>query len=182
MRRYFTAQLFALVFLPLAAMADQLAWNSRADVERVVNGIQCQIKQSSKPYRMVAYCSMADEDYIEVWEVKDVVAVAIPGIDYFEMNVFGTRILRSAQAISEGKYTEPICYELLPENGDTWFLLGVDLAYVYIPLVGDFYRCVGKEFKLPCEVNVEWIKIPKKVFKMKNKKKHANTVGNNEKK
>lgn len=163
--KLFIALLLTWVLQPLAGRADQLAWNTRAEVDKVVRSIQLQIQQlDGKPYYMVSYCSMCAQEYVEVWEVKEVVTVAILGTDFFQMNVFGQRILRSTKAILEEKYKEPIQYDPIPQNEDNWFLKGVDLAYVYIPSVDNYFRCVGKEFKLECDVHVEWIKIPKTVF------------------
>lgn len=171
MKKYFLTLLLALVLLPLAGRSDQLAWISRADMDKVVKSIQEQIKQADKPYYMVSYCSMCSEDFIEVLEVKEVVTVATPYTDFFEMRVFGKRVLRSSQPILEGEYHEPIAFEAIPENDDSWVLKDVDLAYVYMPLVGNYFRCIGKEFKFECEVTVEWIKIPKSVFNKVEKRK-----------
>ena len=114
MKKNLLTLLLALILLPFAGRADQLAWNSRADVEKVVNAIQEQIKQAEKPFYMVSYCSLCSEETIEVWEVKEVVTVAIYNTDFFEMRVFGKRILRSTHTILEGEYQEPIDFEAIP--------------------------------------------------------------------
>lgn len=164
--------MFALALLPFAGHADQLALLPRADVEKVVKSIQHDIWQRhGEPYYMVSYCSRCDRDYIEVWEVKKVVTVAvteaIPESDYFQMHVFGRRILRSSEAIREGKYQEPIQYEPIPENDPKWFFQGVDLAYVYAPSSDDSFLCIGKNkvYQLKCDVHVERINIPEDAFK-----------------
>jgi len=55
MKRYFKTLMLALALMPLAGRADQLAWISRADVEKVVKSIQEQIRQrQGEPYYMVS--------------------------------------------------------------------------------------------------------------------------------
>ncbi|WFB36826.1 hypothetical protein P3T73_03495 [Kiritimatiellota bacterium B12222] len=167
MKRHITTLLLALVILPLACRADQLAWISRADVEKVVGSIQQDILLKQKlgqPYYMILYCSRCDREYVKVWEVKKVVTVAIPGTDYFEMNVFGRCILRSSKEIREGQYQEPIQYEAVPKDESKWILQGVDLAYVYTPSPDDSFRCIGKKYKLECDVHVEKINLPKEAL------------------
>lgn len=165
MKRYFKTLMLALALMPLVGRADQLAWISRADVEKVVKSIQEQIRQrQGEPYYMVSYCSLCDQIPVEVWEVKDVVTVAIPDTDYFQMHVFGRRVLRSAETIREGKYQEPVLYEAVAPDNDNGFLRGVDLAYVYMPSEDGAFRCVGKVFQLECDVSVERINIPQDAF------------------
>ena len=177
MKRHITTFLLALIILPLACRADQLAWISRADVEKVVKSIQQDIlrkQQLGEPYYMVSYCSRCDREHVEVWEVNKVVTAAIPDTDYFEMNVFGRRILRSSKAIREGKYQEPIQYQTVPEDDANWFLQSVDLAYVYAPSPDDSFRCIGKTYKLKCDVHVERINIPQDAFRQLKKTENAN--------
>ena len=120
MKRYFKTLMLALALMPLVGRTDQLAWIPRADVEKVVKSIQEQIRQrQGEPYYMVSYCSLCDQIPVEVWEVKDVVTVAIPDTDYFQMHVFGRRVLRSAETIREGKYQEPVLYEAVAPTTTT---------------------------------------------------------------
>jgi hypothetical protein len=177
MKRSIIAHCLVLVFVGLAAQADQLAYNPRKDVDKAVAVIQQDIQKRnwrSAPCYMVSYCSMCDRDYVEVWEVKKVVAVAIPDSDHFEMQVFGRCLLRSTERIQKGKYREPIEYDVVPEEESEWFLKAIDMAYVYIPSADGSFRCLGKALRLQCDVLVERIKINQKEFAKLPEKQIAN--------
>lgn len=161
MRRSFAAAFVALMLVPPIGRGDQLALLPRTDAERVVKLLQEQIRQRhGKPYHLVSYCSLCAPEHVEVWEVKDVVAVAVPDTEAFQIYVFGRCTRRSVDAISEGAYQEPVRYQRVPTGRRDWFLRGVDLAYLYAPSGDALFQCVGKMFRLECEVRVEQIKIP----------------------
>jgi hypothetical protein len=167
MKRFLFLLLIIATAFSMASRADQLAWIPRADVEQVVESIQQDIQRREKagePYYLVSYCSQCDHEHVEVWEVRKVVAVAIPDTDYFEMNVFGRIVLRSVETFREGTYREPVAYKAVPPDEAAWFRRSVDLAYLYSPSNGGGFHCVGKAFHLECDVHVERIRIPAEAF------------------
>jgi hypothetical protein len=159
-----TTFLLAVALLPLACIADQLAWVSRVDAEAAVAVVQSEIQKRSlrsEPYYMVSYCSQCDPSAIEVWEVKKVVTVAIPDSDYFQMQVFGQCVLRSRERIRGWKYQDPIEFDVVPPTEAEWFLKRIDMAYLYIMSTDDSFHCLGKALQLDCDVRVERIKVGK---------------------
>lgn len=177
MKRFFKSMLLALILAPLTSRADQLAWISSENAEKVVKSLQQEIlSQRDTPYYMVSYCSMCDGERVEVWEVKEVASVAATVADYFQVHVLGRCVLRSAEAIRKGEYREPIKYEPVPAKEQTWFLQGVDLAYVYAPSSDGSFICIGKKYKLDCDVLVKRIKIDRDAYARPKKLPGTGTV------
>jgi len=153
MKLFFTLVLIILI-TSLTCLADQLAWNSRNVCEAAA---KC-IKPNSI---LISYCSICPSDYVEVWLVKKVVVAATSEDDLFEVHVFGKRLYRSKEMVSVNQYSEPIEYEAITGGeSDSWFLEGIDLAYVYVPTDKALFSCLGKVLKKECETQVNIITLP----------------------
>lgn len=143
----------------LTCLADQLQWNSRGVCERAVRAI--------KPESIViSYCSLADNEHVEVWLVKKVGVANTPTKGLFEVSIFGKRLYKSKKAFSSGEYREPTDYiEYKAEGQSGWFVEGIDLAYVYIHTGDNSFRCLGKVLELECLVELETMTLPNDVMK-----------------
>jgi hypothetical protein len=114
---------------------------------------------------LVTYCSLADEDFIELWVVRNLQIAATPAPDLCELIVSGERLYRSDRAFSSDKF--PVSedqWTFHESEGDNWFTMGVDLAYVYIYVGGGSFRCLAQVLGLPCIVEVETIRLPGQVL------------------
>lgn len=147
----------AAVAISLAASvssADQLAWNELEVSERGAKAIRPESL-------LVSFCSLCDDEHVEVWRVKQVVVSATPTKGLYEVGVFGKRLRRSVKAFDAGEYAEPVQYAACPPDEQSgWFLEGIDLAYVYVPSGGKSFRCLGRVLGLECDVKVEAISLP----------------------
>jgi len=152
----------------LASLADQLQWNSRGVCERAVHAI--------KPESIViSYCSLADNEHVEIWLVKKVGVANTLTKGLFEVSIFGRRLYKSKKAFSSGEYREPTdCIEYKAEGQSGWFVEGIDLAYVYIHTGDNSFRCLGKVLELECLVELETIKLPDDLMKKITDRKNAN--------
>lgn len=150
--------------LAAAARADQLAVNAPAVCDEAV-------KKLPPGSVVVSYCSLADEERVEVWLVRsarkeawqDHTGAARPGQARVTLTV--DRLFRSKNKFNEGDYREPVEYEPAPatEAGRTNSEEQIDLAYVYVAGADGSYRCLGKVLEQDCEVAVERVTLPKEV-------------------
>ena len=99
-----------------------------------------------------------------MWLVKKVIAAITSQDDLFEVHVFGKRLYRSKEMVRENHYSEPIEYEVISGGeSDSWFLEGIDLAYVYVPTGKTSFSCLGKILKIECETQVNTINLPEHI-------------------
>ncbi len=151
----------------LACLADQLQWNSRGVCERAVSVIRPESI-------LISYCSLADNEHVEVWLVKRVDVANTPTEGLFEVFIFGERLYKSKKALSSGEYREPVDYmEFKDERHSGWFVEGIDLAYVYIHTGDNSFRCLGKVLELECLVELETMKLPDDLVKKITDRKNA---------
>jgi hypothetical protein len=149
---------FAIVVMLLIAgisRADQLAYNS-LDISR-------RAAQAIKPNTiLVSYCSRCDDQVVEVWQVQKAVVTATDERRYFEVQVFGKRLFRSKKKFDRGQYKEPVEYRKFgaQTQGGRWFLQGIDLAYVYVPVGDGGFRNLARVLNLEAKVRVEKISLP----------------------
>lgn len=154
MEHHATLAVATLALTACASIADQLAWNTQ---EVSAKGARA-IKPNSL---LVSYCSLCDDQHVEVWRVKKAVVAATEGNGFHEVRVFGKKLSRSVGAFDAGEYAEPVQYQAFPpEEQEGWFLQGIDLAYVYVPTGDTSFRCLGKVLGLECDVQVESISLP----------------------
>ena len=152
--KLFFALVLIILIAPLTCLADQLAWNSRNVCEAAAK----RIKPNSI---LISYCSVCPNDYVEVWLAKKVVVAATSEDDLFEVHVFGKRLYRSKEMVRVNQYSEPIEYEAITGGeSDSWFLEGIDLAYVYVPTGKTLFSCLGKVLNKECETQVDIITLP----------------------
>ena len=143
----------------LTCLADQLQWNDRDVCERAVREIK------REPI-LLSYCSLADEEHVEVWLVKRVDIVNTPAEGLFEIRVVGRRLYESKNAFSAGEYREPVDYiELKDERDSGWVFQKIDLAYVYLPAGSSSFRCLGTILGLQFLVELETMSLPSDLMK-----------------
>jgi len=133
--------------------ADQLQWNAFSVCEEAAQVI----RQESI---LISYCSQANEDYVELWLVRDlkVVHTRVPGL--FEVLVLAKRLYSSHRAFSaEELLVSDENWSLNEVRDPRWFIEGIDLAYVYVHAGGNSFYCLGKVLELECLVDVETISL-----------------------
>jgi len=153
--------LFAALFvLGVAAscFGDQLQWTPLSVCRDAAKMI---VRQPL----LVSFCSQADEDYVELWLVRDLKATATPAPGLHEVVVSAECLYRSDRAFSS---------EELPVSEEQWVfhkaedprrsVVGIDLAYVYIYVGGGSFRCLAQVLGLACVVGVESIHLPDQVM------------------
>ena len=146
------------LFATSTCFADQLAWNSREICEESAMAI----KRNSI---LISYCSLCDNEYVEIWLVKKVIVGTTAVHNLFQVNIFGKRMYKSKKAFQEKQYFEPVDYESIAhDDSSQWFLEGIDLAYIYVPTVNGSFLCLGKMMQYDCDVNVEIINLPSKII------------------
>lgn len=138
----------------IACFADQLQWNSRGVCKRAIRLIR-------PGSILISYCSLADNEHIEVWLVKEVDAINTPIEGLFEVFILGKRLYTSKKAFSSGEYRESVDYiEYKPVDQCECFYEAIDLAYVYIHAGTNSFQCLGKVLGLECLVEIEKIHLP----------------------
>jgi hypothetical protein len=139
--------------------ADQFAYNSLDISRRAAQAI----KSDSI---LVSYCSRCDDQRVEVWQVRKAVVTATDQRKFFEVQVFGKRLFRSKKKFDKGEYKEPVQYRKVGSQaqGSRWFLNGVDLAYIYVPVGNGAFRNLARVLELEAKVKVEKINLPTDVF------------------
>jgi len=147
-----------VVVMTVSCLADQLAWNSREICEEAAKSIE----QGSI---LLSYCSLCNNEHIEVWLVKGIIVAPTATQGLFEVNVLGIRLYRSNEAFQENNYSEPVEYEAITAEGSArWFITGIDLAYVYVSTGEGSFRCLGKVIKRECSINLDTISLPHQVL------------------
>jgi hypothetical protein len=153
--------LFAsLLALSVAAscFGDQLQWTPLSVCRDAA-------KMIARQPLLLSYCSQADEDYVELWLVRDLEVVATPAPRLHEVTVIAKRLYRSDRAFSS---------EDFPVSEEQWvfskaedprrFVVGIDLAYVYLYVGGGSFQCLAQVLGLPCVVGVDAIPLPDHVL------------------
>jgi hypothetical protein len=159
MLRKFAFAVVAVCCFIVACRADQLAYNSLEVSRRAVQAI--------KPDSiLVSYCSRCDDQTVEVWQVQKAVVTTTEERRHFEVQVFGKRLFRSKKKFNRGDYKEPVEYRKFGAHpqGGRWFLQGIDLAYVYVPVSNGGFRNLARVLDLEAKVRVERINLPPDVL------------------
>jgi len=153
-----------VVVMTVSCLADQLAWNSRGTCEEAAKSIE----QGSI---LLSYCSLCNNEHVEVWLVKGVIIAPTAAQGLFEVNILGIRLYRSSEALQENNYSEPVQYEAVTAEGSArWFVTDIDLAYVYVPTGEGSFRCLGKVIKRECIINVDTISLSRQLFEQTKRK------------
>jgi len=141
-----------------SGLGDQLQWNplpACRDAAKVI----------AKQPLLVSFCSQADEDYVELWLVRSLEAVATSAPSLYEVVVSVERLYRSDRAFSSEDFPVPEEQWGFHEAHDPgWFAVGIDLAYVYVYEGGTSFRCAAQLLGLPCVVGVDAICLPDHVL------------------
>ena len=152
----------ALVFAATCAsacLADQLQWNSPAVCEEAVREI------GSRAF-LISYCSLAGQDYVQLWLVQDAWVAETSAQRLYEVNVCARQLYESRILLSPEDFPLPNAPSLFREvRHGRWFQGGIDLAYTYIHTGANAFRCLGSVMGLECLVGVETIKLPPRVMK-----------------
>ncbi len=143
--------LLGLLLMPAFGLADQLAYLSKADAERAAAYIETQ-------RLMVSYCSLCNQEPVELWHVQEVKAAHTGYQNYYQVVVRARRILTSTHVYNEGEYVEPVEFDYVGHPDSALEELELDLAYVYSPS-GGAWKCLGRILKMECEVRVETIRL-----------------------
>jgi hypothetical protein len=137
---------------------DQLQWNPFSvcrDAARVITRLPI----------LVSFCSLADEDYVELWLVRDLHAAATSTSGLYEIIVSAERLYRSDCAFSSEDFPVPEeQWSYHKTEGFIWSAVGVDLAYVYVYVGGRSFQCLGQVLGLSCTVEVDTIRLPDPVM------------------
>jgi hypothetical protein len=115
---------------------------------------------------IVSYCSLADEDYVELWVVRNLQVATTPIPDLYELVASAERLYRSDRAFSSDEFPVPREQWTFHDESDdvNRIAVGVDLAYVYVYVGGGSFRCLAQLLGLPCVVEVETIRLPDRVL------------------
>jgi hypothetical protein len=110
---------------------------------------------------LVSYCSLANEDYVELWWMSRAWIVATPTDGLFEVRVLAKRLYRSPRAFSAAEFPlPPAQWGCGAPRVSGWAVGGVDLAYLYVHTEAFSFRCLGKLLGLECLVELETITVP----------------------
>ncbi len=141
-----------------SCLADQLQWNALSVCEDAMQRI-------GRHSLLISYCSQADEDYVELWLVRELKVVDTPVAGLFEVLVLAKCLYRSQRTFSSEEFPVSDNHWAFGEAHDPrWFAEGIDLAYVYIHAGGNSFQCLGKAIDLECHVGVETITLPNDVM------------------
>ena len=144
--------------MTVPCLADQLAWNSRNTCEEAAKSI-------GQGAILLSYCSLCDNEHIEVWLVREINITPTAAQGLFEVNVFAIRLYTSKEAFQENKYSEPVEYEAVTGGGPSWwFVTGIDLAYVYVPTSEGSFKALGKVINRECSIHVDTISLPRQLL------------------
>jgi hypothetical protein len=135
-------------------VGDQLQWNAFRVCEEAARVI------GRQPV-LVSYCSLADEDHVELWSVSGLGVVDTPVEGLFEVLVLAKPLYRSQHPFSPAEFPVPDDEWAFNEVRDPeWSAEGIDLAYVYVHVGGNSFQCLGKALGLECRVGVETRALP----------------------
>jgi len=138
---------------------DQLQWNALSVCEEAAQAI-------GHESLLISYCSQANEDYVEVWLVRDLKVVDTPVPGLFEILILAKCLYSSHRAFSSEELSVSDENWTLNEVRDPrWFVEGIDLAYAYIHTGDGSFQCLGKVLELECLISVETISLPGDVIK-----------------
>jgi len=138
----------------LACLADQLQWNALSVCEEAAQTI-------GRQSLLISYCSQANEDYVELWLVRDLKVVNTPVANLFEVLVLAKCLYRSQRTFSSEEF--PVSAEqwgFTEVHDFGWSIERIDLAYVYTQTGDSSFQCLGKVLELECLVGVETISLP----------------------
>ncbi len=152
MPRFIILAIVLVAVTTASCLADQLAWNSRRTCEEASDSI-------GQGSILLSYCSLCDNDYVEVWLVKGINIAPTVTQGLFEVNVFGKRLYTSEEPLQEMQYSEPIEYAIV-RGPARWFATAIDLAYVYVPASEGTFRCLGKVIEREYSIKVDTITLP----------------------
>lgn len=137
----------------LSGLGDQLQWNDLETCERAAAEIR-------KAGVLISYCSLAEEPNAQFWLVRDVAIIPTTAEGLWEvivtgrlLNAFTRRHFDEKRQRSSGNLharTDTHCH---------WFVEGVDLAYIYVPIGNGDFTCLGRSLDQPCSVTVETIHV-----------------------
>ncbi len=153
--------LLALLFafgLTVPCLGDQLQWTPLTVCRIAADAIVTQ------PL-LVSYCSQAEQDFVEVWWIRNLEVVATSATGLYEIMVSGRHLYRSDRAYSSEEF--PVAEEqwaFHKAENTRPFVLGIDLAYVYVYTGGGTFRCLATVLGLECTVTVESIRLPGRVM------------------
>lgn len=138
----------------VSTSADQYAWNSRAVCLKAVGIL-------SEGSLVVSYCSLCENEYLEVWRVKNAFVTATEAEGYYQVVVWAKRLFRSTTPLNSTRSAGSADYERLPDGEDSLIVTGVDLAYLYVRRTNGRFLVLAKELKLkPLECRVKKIRLP----------------------
>ena len=158
MPRILTLVIVLVAIIMVPCLADQLAWNSRATCEEAAKSIQ-------QNAILLSYCSLCNNEHVEVWLVKGIIVAPTAVQGLFELSVLGKRLYTSKEVFQGNQHWEPIPYEAFMKEGSLrWFAAAIDLAYVYVPMDEGTFRCLGKIIKRKCIINVNTISLPRQIL------------------
>lgn len=140
-------------------LADQLQWNSLSVCEEAAQAI-------GRESLLISYCSLANEDHVELWLVRGADVVDTPAEGLFEVLVFAKRLYKSQKIFPSGEHPVSADHWSFNEIRDSrWSSEKIDLAYAYIHTGDSSFQCLGKVLNLECVVGVETISLPDDVMK-----------------
>jgi hypothetical protein len=137
--------------------ADQLAVNSQEISKAVVAKLQ-------PDSLVVEYCSLCDNQRIEVLSVVKADFSQSSTLGAYEVNLLAKRLFQSKAIIQKGQYKEPVEYERIvatkADESDLYVVRSVDLAYTYVSAAGNTYSNLCQLMNQKCDVLVSQITIP----------------------
>jgi len=137
---------------------DQLQWNTLSICRDAAETI-------ARLPVLVSFCSLADEDYVEVWLLRGLHATETPTSGLYEITVSAKGRYRSDRPFSAGDFPVPEeQWHLHEAETHDGYATAIDLAYVYVYIGGRSFRCLGHVLGLPCIVKVETIQLPNHVM------------------
>ncbi len=139
-------------------MADQLQWTPLSVSNQAADAI------AKLPF-LVSYCSLADEDFVELWVVRNLQTVATSAPGLVELIVSGERLYRSDRAFPFSEF--PVAgdrWTFHETKEGNWFSTGIDFAYVYVYDGTGAFRCLAQVLGQPCDVEVETIRLPDSIM------------------
>jgi len=155
--------ILVVVFLAVigssACLADQLQWNAYGDCAKAVQAI-------GRNSLLIAYCSLSDADYVEVWLVQGAITAETSAEGLFEVSVLAKSLFRSQEPFSAVEFPVSANQWHFTANCNAgWTIEEIDLAYTYIYVGNGSFQCLGKVLELDCLVGVETISLPGDVMR-----------------
>ncbi|MEW5825527.1 MAG: hypothetical protein AB1778_01740 [Candidatus Bipolaricaulota bacterium] len=140
-----------------SCLGDQLQWNSLSVCEAAASSL-------TAPSLIVSFCSRADRDEVQLWQVSgaQIAATSAPGL--FELIVSASVLYTSDSTYSAADFPVPDeLWTFHPVQEEGAFTVGIDLAYVYVWIGGRSFRCLGRLLGLDCSVGVATLRLPPSV-------------------